>query len=259
MQYFDIGVNLSSEQFHSDRDEVVMRANQSGVSKMVLIGSNIDDSKNAIELATTFSLCATAGIHPHDAKTAENNYCNTIADLANDNTVVAIGECGLDYNRDFSPRDKQREVFSAQVHLANRLNKPLYMHQRDAHNDFLSIVKAANVPGVVHCFTDSKDALESYLSLGFYIGITGWLCDERRGSELRSLLPYIPLDRVLFETDAPYLIPRNIKPKPKSRRNEPCLLPVVVETAASLYQQPIEVVAQAAYQNAINLFNAGSV
>lgn len=255
MRYFDIGVNLSSEQFAKDRADVVGRARLAGVDNMLLIGSNIEDSRQAIALANEFSLTASAGIHPHDAKTAEGDYCQIIQNLAEQNTVVAaIGECGLDYNRDFSPRDKQREVFAAQVALANKLNKPLYMHQRDAHHDFLAIVKEAQVPGVVHCFTDSEEALEAYLELGFYIGITGWLCDERRGDTLRKLLPRIPLDKLLFETDAPYLLPRNIKPKPKSRRSEPLHIKYVAKQAAELYQRPLEEVANAAFYNAHTLF-----
>ena len=259
MRYFDIGVNLSSEQFAKDRAEVVSRAKNANVSNMLLIGSNIQDSEQAIELATQFGLASSAGIHPHDAKLALNNYISHIKQLAQSEVVVAIGECGLDYNRDFSPRDKQRSVFAAQVNLANQLKKPLYMHQRDAHNDFLSIVKEAEVPGVVHCFTDNQTALESYLELGFYIGITGWLCDERRGQELQQLLPLIPLNRVLFETDAPYLLPRSIKPKPKSRRNEPMYMSHIIETAADLYQLPAEDVALAAYNNACDLFAVGSI
>ena len=221
MRFFDIGVNLTSEQFACDRVEVVNRARQTGVDKMLFIGSNLDDSKQAITLAEQFDCVASAGIHPHDAKLAIGNYKADIARLASHPSVVAIGECGLDYNRDFSPRPQQRSVFASQVELANELKKPLYMHQRDAHQDFLAIVKEAEVPGVVHCFTDNQQALESYLALGFYIGITGWLCDERRGAQLQSLLPNIPLEKIVFETDAPYLIPRNIQPKPKSRRNEP--------------------------------------
>lgn len=255
MRFFDIGVNLTSEQFASDRAEVVVRARTSGVENMLLIGSNLIDSNRSIALAEQFDCVASAGIHPHDAKLATGNWATDIARLASHPRVVAIGECGLDYNRDFSPRPQQRDVFAAQVELANELKKPLYMHQRDAHHDFLDIVKQAKVPGVVHCFTDNQQALESYLSLGFYIGITGWLCDDRRGEELRTLLPSIPLNRIVFETDAPYLIPRNIRPKIKSRRNEPNLITYIVQNAASLYQLPTEVVAQAAFENANKLFN----
>lgn len=254
MRFFDIGVNLSSDQFAKDRADVVSRARIAGVENMLLIGSNIEDSRHAIALANEFSLVASAGIHPHDSKSANADFCQTIQSLSSHKEVVAIGECGLDYNRDFSPRDKQREVFAAQVALANKLNKPLYMHQRDAHHDFIAIVKEAKVPGVVHCFTDSEEALEAYLELGFYIGITGWLCDERRGDALRKLLPRIPLEKLLFETDAPYLLPRNIKPKPKSRRSEPLHIEYVVEQAAELYGLPTEDVANAAFANAHHLF-----
>lgn len=254
MRYFDIGVNLSSDQFAKDRADVINRARIAGVENMLLIGSNIEDSQQAITLANEFSLVASAGIHPHDAKSADTDFCQAILALASHREVVAIGECGLDYNRDFSPRDKQREVFAAQVSLANKLNKPLYMHQRDAHQDFLAIAKEATVPGVVHCFTDSGAALDAYLELGFYIGITGWLCDERRGESLRKLLPRIPLDRLLFETDAPYLLPRNIKPKPKSRRSEPLHIEYVAKQAADLYQRPLEEIANAAFVNAHQLF-----
>ena len=199
MRYFDIGVNLSSEQFAKDRADVICRAQSAGIENMLLIGSNIDDSRQAIALAHTFNLTASAGIHPHDAKTAQGNYCETIASLASDSAVVAIGECGLDYNRDFSPREKQREVFAAQVALANKLNKPLYMHQRDAHQDFLAIVKEAEVPGVVHCFTDSEQALEAYLELGFYID-----------SESYEFLEYEEEGNSWIAVADPELRPRNL-------------------------------------------------
>lgn len=258
MQLFDIGVNLTSDQFAGQHSEIISRAKQSGIKNMLLIGSDIDDSTDAIKLATEYNLIASAGVHPHQAKSV-NDITQLQAQLTDfvhqHSCVKVIGECGLDYNRDFSPRPQQRDVFAAQVALANTLQLPLYMHERDAHDDFYQIAKESHGKGVVHCFTGSKEALKRYLDLGFYIGITGWVCDERRGAQLQQLVPYVPSDRLLLETDAPYLLPRTIVPKPKSRRNEPAFLCYVVKEVAKLLKRSEQEVATLSYQNALTLFN----
>lgn len=252
--FFDIGVNLTSSQFDKDRDDILTRAKNAAVHNMLLIGSNLDDSLAASQQAAHYQLVSSAGVHPHDAKSVNDGFCKQLKPLLALSHVVAVGECGLDYNRDFSPRPQQRKVFEQQVLLANQLSKPLYMHERDAHDDFYAIAQQAKTQGVVHCFTGDQAALKRYLDLGFYIGITGWVCDERRGLELRELIQYIPCDRLMIETDAPYLLPRTIKPKPKSRRNEPAMLPWVAQTIAELKQTTVESVMEQTHNNAISLF-----
>ncbi len=171
--------------------------------------------------------------------------------------VVAVGECGLDYFRNLSPHEAQRRAFIAQLEIAAQVRKPVFLHQRDAHADFTAILQdfaGLTLSGVAHCFTGGEVELEAYLGLGLYIGITGWACDERRGIELRHSVPLIPADRLLIETDAPYLLPRDLKPIPKSRRNEPCYLPHIAATVARLRGETLEAVAAATTRNAATLF-----
>jgi TatD DNase family protein len=255
----DIGVNLTNHQFEVDRTAVVERAIEAGVTRMVVIGTSVADSQNALALAHQWPdlLTSTAGIHPHDAKTYNQSSLGELSKLASDKLVVAIGECGLDYNRDFSPRPAQIECFEAQLHLASEARLPVFMHQRDAHDAFLATLKPSRPRlsgGVVHCFTGSKIELDSYLDLDLYIGITGWICDERRGANLREIVRRIPLERVLVETDAPYLLPRDMKPKPKGRRNEPCYLPHIVSVIAQHMGISTDELAEQSARNACNLF-----
>lgn len=182
-------------------------------------------------------------MHPHDAKSVEDLSLPAIRALASRPEVVAIGECGLDFNRDFSPRPQQEAVFEAQLMLAAELKMPVFLHCRDAHERFLAILKPYmdKLPAaVLHCFTGSEAELNECLAAGLYIGITGWVCDDRRGEELRDIVPLIPDDRLMVETDAPYLLPRTLRPKPKSSRNEPCYLPHIVGEIAMLRGQDTE-------------------
>ncbi|MDN3378751.1 MULTISPECIES: TatD family hydrolase [unclassified Pseudoalteromonas] len=250
----DAGVNLTNHQFDGQHEAVIARAKAEKINQMLLIGCDVQSSQQAQSLAEKHQLLATAGVHPHDAKTVDQQLEQQLTLLAQQKQVVAIGECGLDYNRDFSPRDIQRSVFTRQLILAEQLNFPVYLHERDASEDMLKILKQYRVRGVLHCFTGNKHALEQYLELGLYIGITGWVCDERRGQELQQLIPSIPLERLLLETDAPFLIPRTIKPKPKSRRNEPCYLPYVCQTIATLKGLDFATVAKQTTLNFQQLF-----
>jgi TatD DNase family protein len=251
----DSGVNLTNHQFDDQHYNIVHRAKDAGVRHMLIIGCDIASSKQSLELAIKFQQYSTAGIHPHDAKSATEELENQLTNLASHNHVLAIGECGLDYNRDFSPRDTQRSVFRRQLALAESLNLPVYLHERDAFEDMFAILKEFNVRGILHCFTGDANALQSYLDLGLYIGITGWVCDERRGKELQKLVPSIPIERLLIETDAPFLIPRTVKPKPKSRKNEPSLLPYVCQTLAQLYQIDEKIIAKQTTENFYQLFS----
>ena len=158
-----------------------------------------------------------------------------IIELAAQPEVVAIGECGLDFNRNFSTPEEQERAFVAQLRIAAELNMPVFMHCRDAHERFMTLLEPwlDKLPGaVLHCFTGTREEMQACVARGIYIGITGWVCDERRGLELRELLPLIPAEKLLIETDAPYLLPRDLTPKPSSRRNEPAHLPHILQRIA---------------------------
>ena len=222
----DIGANLSDDAFASDREDVIRRARAACVSRMVVTGSTVAVSRSALELARAHPgvLYATAGVHPHHAKTCDAHTVPALRELASAREVVAIGECGLDFYRDLSPRPVQAEWLHAQIALAAELRLPLFLHERDAAAPMAEILRATRDSfsrGVVHCFTGDAAALRAYLDLDLHIGITGWICDERRGLHLRDLVRTIPRDRLMLETDAPYLLPRTLPGKPKSRRNEP--------------------------------------
>lgn len=255
----DIGVNLTHDSFDADRDEVIRRAAESGVERLIVTGTSVTASAKALDLcgAHPQRLFATAGIHPHHASELDAHSIDALRQLLASPAAVAVGECGLDYYRDFSPRERQREAFAAQLALAAELGRPVFLHQRNAHDDFVAILRAAAPKlegGVAHCFTGGPRELHDYLDLGLHIGVTGWLCDERRGGDLREALPAVPLDRLLLETDAPYLLPRDLKPPPSGRRNEPRFLPHVLERVAALLGRPAAAVAEATSGNAERLF-----
>ncbi len=255
----DIGVNLASSQFDGDREDVVTRSKDAGVTAMVVTGTDLESSPIAAALAAQYPDFAysTAGVHPHDAKSVEDLSLPSIRTLASQPQVVAIGECGLDFNRDFSPRPQQEAVFEAHLALAAELNMPVFLHCRDAHERFMAILTPwiDKLPGaVLHCFTGSEEELKACLEMGLYIGITGWVCDERRGQALRDIVPLIPNDRLMIETDAPYLLPRDLSPKPKSRRNEPCYLPHIASEIATLRQQDTEQLITITTQNSRRFF-----
>ncbi|MCG9761020.1 MULTISPECIES: TatD family hydrolase [Pseudoalteromonas] len=251
----DAGVNLTSSQFASDLDDVISRSKEAGIESMLAIGCDLTSSEQSIALAEQHHLYCTAGVHPHDAKSAPDTlYHDLLTLLKSSNRAVAVGECGLDFNRDFSPRPIQQSVCLTQLQLAETIDYPVYLHERDAHDALVGLLKEVEVRGVLHCFTGDRNALRRYLDYGLMIGITGWVCDERRGQALQALIQYIPLDRLLLETDAPYLLPRTIKPKPKSRRNEPMYLSHVAEQIAQLKQCPVTDVISATSANFTQLF-----
>ncbi|MGS0682750.1 TatD family hydrolase [Shewanella sp. 125m-7] len=261
-QYMDIAVNLIGSSLENDIQGVIEDAVNQSVTSMVVIGSDLDESKHAIELCERFpkQLYSTAGVHPHHASEWQHNSADTIRMLAKSPCVVAVGECGLDYNRDFSPRDMQRNAFAKQLELAVELKMPVLMHERDAHQDFLAILKEyrADLPAaLLHCFTGNMQSLEAYIEQDIYLGITGWVCDERRGQELASIVPYIPDNRILIETDSPYLLPRSMRPKPKSSKNEPKYLPYIAQYIADLKQQEIDTFAENTYRNSRQFFGLG--
>lgn len=232
----DIGVNLFSNQFDTDREAVIAHAVSNGVTSMLLIGSTLHESTQNLLVCQKYQACySTAGVHPHQAAQVDSDWLIPLRQLLHHPKIVAVGECGLDFNRDFSPRPIQQQVFAEQLQLAKALAKPVYLHERDAFETQISMLVEQHISqGVAHCFTGDTQQLKAYLDLGLYIGITGWVCDERRGHNLQQALRYIPADRLLLETDAPYLLPRTLTPKPKSRRNEPAFLPFIAETVAAL-------------------------
>ena len=260
----DVGVNLTNRRFDKDRTELITRAKNIGVEKLLITGTCIDESKRALALCHQYqqqfpnTLFSTAGVHPHDADGVSENYLAELAKLAEQSQVKAIGECGLDFNRNFSVPVQQLKVFKEQIYLAKQLSMPLFLHQREAFQPWFNELKPYfdQVPAMVaHCFTGSKNELEKCIDVGMYIGITGWLCDERRGKTLQEIVSLIPLDRLLIETDAPYLTPRTIKPKPKSSRNEPSYLPFIIDKIASLTAlDPSEIACQTSI-NAQQVFN----
>ena len=233
MDLIDIGANLTHDSFDHDRDAVLQRAREAGVAKMVVTGASREHSPKALALAQAHPgfLYATAGVHPHHASEYTEECDAELRALHAHPEVVAVGECGLDYFRDFSPRPAQRRAFERQLEIGAAMGKPLFLHQRDAHDDFLAVMRQFDGrlgPAVVHCFTGSREELFDYLDQDWHIGITGWLCDERRGQHLRELVRSIPANRLMIETDAPYLLPRTVKPQPSHRRNEPMYLAHIV-------------------------------
>jgi TatD DNase family protein len=259
LDLIDIGSNLTHDSFAQDLDAVMARALLAGVRRQIVTGADLESSRAAAALARAHParLWSTAGVHPHHAQSFVASQRAELVDLLDSDCVVAVGECGLDYFRNLSPPAAQREAFAAQLDVAAQVRKPVFLHQRDAHSDFVAILEDFGGRlhgGVAHCFTGGETELEAYLQLGLYIGITGWACDERRGGSLRAAVPRIPADRLLIETDAPYLLPRDMTPYPKSRRNEPAYLPHIAATLARLRDESLESVAAATTRNAVALF-----
>jgi TatD DNase family protein len=252
----DIGANLTHASFREDLAAVLERARAGGVAQIVVTGTSVEESRIAASLAEQHGLFSTAGVHPHNAKDCGPQTIPQLREIASHPRVVAIGECGLDFNRNYSPHPDQEKWFVAQLELGLSLGKPLFLHSRDAHPRFAEILKTHDVrTAVAHCFTGERAELKAYLDLGLYIGITGWICDERRGKHLLDLVKEIPADRLLLETDAPYLTPRDMKPQPKARRNEPAFLPHILKTVARALGRPAEDVAAQTTRNARELFS----
>jgi len=236
--YIDIGVNLTGSSFRSDLDDVIQRALDAGVSQMIVTGTDIDHSRRALELEKRYPgiLKSTAGVHPHHAGEFDPSDISVLRELCARESVVAVGECGLDYNRNYSTPADQRAVFAVQLQLACELGLPVFLHQRDAHDDFVSMINeyVDELSGAVaHCFTGTGDEAAEYLAMGMYIGVTGWICDERRGRGLQQAVRGIPLEKIMLETDAPYLLPRDLgRDAVQKRRNEPCYLPHICAATA---------------------------
>jgi len=260
-KYIDIGVNLTGSSFKKDVAQVIERAQNVGVNRLIVTGTDVKHSEQAIKLTEDYgSICyATVGLHPHHASDCSNSLVSELRDMLNHENVVAVGECGLDFNRNFSTRDEQIRAFEAQIEIAIDLQKPLFLHQRDAHADFVSIIKSCRHDLnhiVAHCFTGSIEEVNDYVLLDMHVGITGWICDERRGQSLQQAVKHIPLDRIMLETDSPYLLPRNLEQKPiEKNRNEPCYLPHIAKSVAEYMGIDEASLITAAYDNSCSFFN----
>jgi len=254
MELFDIAVNLTNKSLLRDLDGVLQRAFDAGVSRIAVTGTSIEASQQAIDLCRRFPerLVSTCGIHPHHASEWDNSSRDALEQMAAEDCVRAIGEAGLDFNRNYSPPEAQELAFEKQLELAAELGLPLFCHQRDAHLRFCEMLRAfrEEIPRVVvHCFTEGRAALDDYLDLDCYIGITGWICDERRGLDLQQAVSAIPRERLLLETDAPYLLPRDLEPKPSSRTNEPAYLPHILRAVARHRAEPEQELASQVLEN----------
>jgi TatD DNase family protein len=259
----DIGVNLSNQQFKNRIPDVLERALSAGVEKIILTGTSVSESQAVVALCDKYQsqfpnmLYATVGIHPHEAKSWDTASHSCLKELASHSSVVAIGETGLDFNRNLSLQKDQELAFEAQLELATELRMPLFLHERDAAKrqlETLTYHRESIPKAVIHCFTGDKKTLFNYLDLDLYIGITGWICDERRGQELQKLVKNIPLDRLMVETDAPYLLPRNMNPLPKNRRNEPAFLKHIVKCISDNRAESEDIISQMTTATALDFF-----
>lgn len=255
----DIGLNLGNPRYAADPDAVIARGIAAGVGHFILTGTSLSESAEAQRLSQQYSphCMATIGVHPHSASSLDVATLDALRQLLREPGVVAVGETGLDFNRNFSTPDEQERAFIAHIQLARETGLPLFLHERDASARMSTLLKSHRDDwsgGVLHCFTGSREALHDYLDMGLMIGITGWICDERRGLELRELVTEIPADRLLLETDGPYLLPRDLAAPPKNKRNEPIYLPHIAATVAQLRGVSMATLSEQTTTNAKRLF-----
>jgi len=255
----DIACNFTNERFDKDLDEVINRAKTNKITKFGLICSRLNDLDRLLEIYNQYSkdMFFTIGVHPHHANEINDKYLKNLKEAVINNNPHAIGETGLDFFRNLSTYDEQIYAFEEQIKIAIDTNKPLFLHQRDSHDDFIKILREYSSDinkAVVHCFTGTQEQLEDYLELDCYIGVTGWICDEKRNVELRKTIKNIPLEKLMIETDCPYLIPKNLPNKPKNNRNEPINLNHIVNEIAVLMEIDIDSLRKQTFKNTINYF-----
>ena len=256
MPWFDAGVNLLDKRF--DADEVIQRAQEAGVEKLCIITTHPNEWDDALALYEKYpeQCCYTIGVHPHNAKDFTESDYELLREFAQREGCVAIGECGLDFNRNFSPQPDQLAVFEAQLEIAASLNLPVYLHERDAFEEQVALLRKY-MPrikgGIAHCFTGTAEQVQQYLALGLYIGITGWVCDEKRGEALRDAVKFVPLNRLILETDAPYLFPKTLRPR--KRNNEPAFLPHIANQLGEYLQVETDKLRISSYANTCELFS----
>lgn len=263
MELVDTCFNFTSNAFRKDETELVKRAQQAGVNCFIITGSSTQKSEYALQLSKQYAgMYSTVGVHPHSAKEWTNETLDQLRTLAAHKNVVAIGEAGLDYNRNYSDHIDQKRAFQSQLELAVELKMPVLLHERDAHEEFVQILSQFRdqlTKVVVHCFTGTEAQLHRYIDLDCHIGITGWICDERRGQHLHKIIKHIPNNRLMIETDAPYLLPKDLLsgalvPKPKGRRNEPAYLPYILSAVTKYREASVEQTAQETTRTAKDFF-----
>ena len=258
MKYYDIGVNLFCRQF-SKPEKVLADALEAGVG-CILTGSDMRENEKVHHFVQNHNAWGTAGIHPHNADSARKEDFSRMEEILAENyKILAVGECGLDFDRMFSERENKIRCLEKHIELAERMEKPMFLHERDAARDFVSVFKQHPKicrRAVVHCFTGDRATLETYLEMGFYIGITGWICDDRRADALREAVSVLPLERVMLETDAPYLTPRNVSGI--GRINFPQNIRYVAETLAKYMHVPEEELLRHARENTETFFGIPS-
>jgi len=262
MKLFDSHCHLNDSVYHKDMDQVILRANAAGVRGIMIVGIDGPTSAQAVSLARTCargdSVCvASVGVHPHDASACTEKILNELKALAKNPEVRAWGETGLDFNRMFSPQKDQEHWFVKQLEAADRMSLPLIFHERDSKGRFFEILNAhygeTGRAGVVHCFSGDRKEMDLYLKLGLHIGVTGIVTIKSRGLELRELAIHIPADRLLVETDAPYLTPA--PEKNQFRRNEPAFVGSILMKLAEVRNENPETLAQTVWDNTCRLFN----
>lgn len=257
MKLFDSHCHIDDRIFSKDFDEVMSRADEDGVKSVMIVGINKKSSQKAVAIAETTKGCyASTGIHPHDAKKSSEADFKFLIDLAKSPKVCAWGETGLDFNRMYSPKKDQEDCFIKQLEIAEKLNLPLIFHERDSNGRFFQILRdkcyQKDTKGVVHCFSGSEHDLKNYLDLGLYIGITGVITIKTRGEDLRKLVKMIPPDRLLIETDAPYLTPSPVKNR--VRRNEPAFLKHIMYKLADVRKEDSVKLSKKVWENTCILY-----
>jgi TatD DNase family protein len=262
----DVGVNLTHPRLAntaSDLNQLVASSRNHGLKAIIAIGTNLTESERLLEMAKRFPgyIFVTVGVHPHYAGDMQDDDWSRLDKIVSQPEVVAVGEMGLDFYRNFSPHTTQIKVFERQLAANQVVQKPLYLHERDAFSAQLDILRSNSqcyTSGIAHCFTGDTKALKAYLDLDFYIGVTGWICDERRGNELAEAVKYIPKERLLVETDSPFLLPRTLRPKPKDSINRPWFVNEVVSKVARCRNETTDAVASYTTRNANALFRLTS-
>ena len=257
----DIACNFTSDRFDNDLDEVIERAIADKITKFGLICSRLSDLDKLLEIYNRYSknMFFTIGVHPHHANEINEEYLEKLKEVINKNNPHAIGETGLDFFRNLSTYEQQMFAFEEQIKIAIKKNKPLFLHQRDSHDDFIKILRKYSSDiskAVVHCFTGTQEQLDDYLELDCYIGVTGWICDEKRNIELRKTIKNIPLERLMIETDCPYLIPKDLPNKPKNNRNEPANLSHIAKVIALLMDVDELKLREQTFHNSKSFFNS---
>lgn len=255
----DIACNFTSKRFDNDLDEVIDRAIINNITKFGLICSQLSDLDKLLKIYNRYSkdMFFTIGVHPHHANEFNDEYLKNLKESINNNNPHAIGETGLDFFRNLSTYEEQVYAFEEQIKIAIDTKKPLFLHQRDSHDDFIKILRKYSSDinkAVVHCFTGTQKELEDYLELDCYIGVTGWICDAKRNVELRKTIKNIPLEKLMIETDCPYLIPKNLPEKPKNNRNEPNNLNHIVAEISALINIDEDILRDETFKNTLDFF-----